>query len=164
MSEQPYTYADIVVGAKKFFKPKEGEQTVGSEVDTDAEYRKAAGLDGTDSKNIKKDTAGKKAESATAGDADPNAPKFVANGYSTNVEPTDEDYEAAELGAKTQAEVDAARLDHFKSARKRNILDDYVSKNYLWTFAALSNDECNFPHKTYRLRGPKPQHLSLIHI
>ena len=67
MSEQPYTYADIVVGTKKFFKPKE-EQTVGSEVDNDAEYRKAAGLDGTDSKNIKKDTAGKKAESATAGD------------------------------------------------------------------------------------------------
>ena len=159
MAEQPYTYADIVVGKKKFFTP-EGEKLVGEQTDEDLEVaeRKKENKVKPDNNNIKKDTSGAKSESATVGDADPNAPKFVANGYSTDLgEISEEEEMAAERSAISQDTMDTFRNFHFGSARKPNSLDAYASKNYLWTLAALSNDECNFPHKTYRLKGPKAQ-------
>tara|TARA_A100001015_G_scaffold157008_1_gene174203 strand:+ start:544 stop:3324 length:2781 start_codon:yes stop_codon:yes gene_type:complete len=164
MAENPYTYADIVVGTKKFPKADGTKFGDGSQNDGRPEKPKV----NSDSNNIKKDTNGKKSESATVGDADPNAPKFQANGYSTNLFKSDdqtidnmkltEAQANAINNAKSQDENDGERLEHFGqvfNARRPNGLDKYVSKNYLWTLAALSNDEYNFPHKYYKRNGPR---------
>ena len=48
-----------------------------------------------------------------------------------------------------------ARYAELGDAKVENSLNEFASKNYLWTFAALSNDEVNFPDTTYRTTGPK---------
>ena len=62
MSEQPYTYADIVVGTKKFIKPEE-KNTTGDDTqstDTDEKTKKKDTVSKTDSNNVKKSTTGSK--------------------------------------------------------------------------------------------------------
>lgn len=169
MSEQPYTYADIVVGTKKFIKPEE-KNTTGDDTqstDTEEKTKKKDTVSKTDSNNVKKSTTGSKSQSATVGDASEGAPEFIPNGYDTSIYSEDEDGNATAeltenemneiLNAKTQYQNDSFnyQANQFFLPRRTNSLDKYVSVNYLWTLAALSNDEYNFPHETYKKKGPR---------
>ena len=114
MSEQPYTYADIVVGTKKFIKPEE-KNTTGDDTqstDTEEKTKKKDTVSKTDSNNVKKSTTGSKSQSATVGDASEGAPEFIPNGYDTSIYSEDEDGNAtAELTENEMNEILNAKIN-----------------------------------------------------
>ena len=137
MSEQPYTYADIVVGTKKFIKPEE-KNTTGDDTqstDTEEKTKKKDTVSKTDSNNVKKSTTGSKSQSATVGDASEDAPEFIPNGYDTSIYSEDEEGNATAeltedemnqiLNAKTQYQNDSFnyQANQFFLPRRKNSLD-----------------------------------------
>ena len=160
----PWTYSDIVVETGKLAKKvataaSEAIEDIKQDVKNEAIRSKVQkSLETTIGK------AGDKEESATTGDTekDKDAPKFggftnkqdIEGGFDTGLT----EIEKATIEKNTPAnkfKADLARFKQFGNAKVENSLNKFASKNYLWTFAALSNDEVNFPEQTYRTKGPK---------
>ena len=160
-TNSPFSYLDIVVeGVRKageYLKDKSSDSSEAVGENVPPRRRK---VKPNNNNKMKSGTTGDKSESATVGDTDPNAPKpkfsqgGIDGGWDSSL--TEAEKSAIEKGKPINRYLaDVARYAELGDAKVENSLNEFASKNYLWTFAALSNDEVNFPDTTYRTTGPK---------
>ena len=164
----PFSYLDIVVD--KAIKAGEYIAKKSNLINDAVEEKETSGPppghpEYNSKTNVVSDSSGSKDKknTAVAGDGDPNAPKWdgfsTVNPYGNTIDGddlTEEDRKNAyKKSSANKFLTDLARFKQFGTAKSNNELDKFSSKNYLWTFAALSNDEVNFPDETYRKNGPK---------